>query len=287
MASESRPGPISRRLDAWARSWTYYQAGRRARPSSKLSDRPEPDERVDRVARFIGLGLAVVAPLLVCLAMVAVRDDIDRSTAALVLVLPVVLVAVVGRRAAAALAAVVASLSFDVLLTRPYYQFEIHAAEDVEAAVILLGVGLVVGQLVASETRSRVRSTVRRMQVEALIAVVHATAAPASAPDLVDRTVAALTDLLDLREGHWSPGYHGTAHPRLGRDGEISGRDQTPDRAPLPATGVELSVSVGSQELGRLILVPAGRTPISREERLVAVAIADVFALALSRIEDR
>lgn len=287
MATEPRPGPIARRFDAWARSWTYYQAGRRARPSSTLSDRPEPDVRVDRVARFIGLGLAVVGPLLVCLAMVAVRDDIDRSTAALVLVLPVVLVAVVGRRAAAAVAAVVASLSFDVLLTRPYYQFEIHAAEDLETALILLAVGLVVGQLVASETRSRVRSTVRRTQVDALIAVVHATAVPANAPELVDRTVAALTDLLDLREGHWSPGYHGTAYPRLGRDGEISGRAQTTDRAPLPGTGVELPVNVGSQEFGRLILIPAGRTPISREERLVAVAIADLFALALSRIEDR
>jgi two-component system sensor histidine kinase KdpD len=96
---------------------------------SEQSEQSEPDERVERMARLMGFVLAVVAPLLVCLAMVAVREDIDRSTAALVFVLPVVLVAVVGGPGPAALAAGVTSLSFDVLLTRPYYQLVIHAAE--------------------------------------------------------------------------------------------------------------------------------------------------------------
>jgi K+-sensing histidine kinase KdpD len=286
MVSEPQPGPITRWFEKRVRSWTYYQAGRRRPLPSTLSERPEPDERVERAQRLIGLALAVAAPLVVCLVLVAVRNDIDRSTASLVLVLPVVLVAVVGGRVAAAVAAVVASVSFDVLLTRPYYRFEIHAAEDVEAALILLAVGFLVGQLVASETRSRVRSTARRAQVDALVAVVHATAGRITAPELADRTVAALTELLDLREGRWLPGYHGAAHPRLGRDGEVSGMNASTDRAPFAATGVELPVTVGGHELGRLILVPAGRTSISREERLVAVAIADVFGLALSSIED-
>jgi K+-sensing histidine kinase KdpD len=263
MVSEPQPGPITRWFEERVRSWTYYQAGRRRPLSSTPSERPEPDERVERAQRLIGFALAVAAPLVVCLAMVAVRDDIDRSTASLVLVLPVVLVAVVGGRAAAAV-----------------------AAEDVEAALILLAVGFLVGQLVASETRSRVRSTARRAQVDALVAVVHATAGRITAQELADQTVAALTELLDLREGRWSPGYHGAAHPLLGRDGEVSGMNASTDRAPFAASGVELPVTVGGHELGRLILVPAGRTAISREERLVAVAIADVFGIALSRIED-
>ena len=228
--------------------------------------------------------MAVVAPLAVCAALILVRADIDRSTAALVLVLPVVLVAVVGGSGPAALAAVVASLSFDALLTRPYYRLEIHAAEDVEATVILGVVGVVVGQFVARETRSRVRSTARGSELEALVSMVTAAARSADGPQLADRAAAALEEMLDLRECRWAAGYHGEAYPRLAPGGEVSGQGVSPrDRAPLPENGVEVPVVAGGHEFGRLVLVPSGSAPVSREERIVALAIADALAIGLAR----
>jgi K+-sensing histidine kinase KdpD len=292
---------VSRRFDAWVRSLMYYQAGRhgpasrqgparRRRPvgpgrSSGPPEQPVRDDTVDRLARSIAYVAAVVLPVLACLAMVVVRDDIDRSTAALVLVLPVVLVAVIGGTGPATLAAAVSSLSFDVFLTRPYYRAEIHAAEEVEATLILLVVGVAVGQLVARETRSRVRSTVRAGQLDALVAVVTAAARGLSEPELAARAESALTDLLDLRAAHWSPGYHGVAHPVLSRTGALvdeSGPAIPPDDVRLPAAGVELPVTADDRELGRFVLVPAHRVPVSREERRVAVAIADAFGLSLA-----
>ena len=282
-ARSAAQGPLSRRFDRWVRSLTYYQAGRRTPVSTPVSEEPEPDERVERTARLVGVVVAVAAPIVVCLAMVPVREDIDRSTAALVLVLPVVLVAVIGGPAAATVAAVVSSLAFDVLLTRPYYRIEIHTAEDIEATLILLVVGVGVAQLVARETRSRVRSTARGDQLDALVAMVAAASRRRPESELADRAAASLAQLLDLRHCHWSSGYHGEAHPVLTRSGEIAREwSSNPDRAPLPATGVELPVTGGGRELGRFVLVPASAAPVSREERLVAVAIADAFGLALA-----
>lgn len=282
-------GPLSRAFDAWVRSLMYYRAGRWG-PTGSVNastppEKPVRDDQVDRLARVVGFVAAVVAPVLVCLAMVVVRDDIDRSTATLVLVLPVVLVAVIGGTGPATLAAVVSSLSFDVFLTRPYYRADIHAAEEVETTLILLVVGVAVGQVVARETRSRARSTVRAGQLDALVTVVTAAAQQLPEPELAERTESALSDLLDLREAHWSPGYHGVAHPVLTRTGalvEESGPSRTGYDTGLPATGVELPVTTDGRELGRFVLVPAHHTPISREERRAAVAIADAFALSLA-----
>lgn len=257
-----------------------------------MLDLPEPDRRVERTIRRLGWVLAILAPLVVCVGLIAVREDIDRSTAALLLVLPVVLVAVIGGPGAAALAAVVAPVAFDILLTQPHYRLQMHAEEDVEASLILLAIGLVVGQLVSRETRSRARMTTRGTELDALVMMMTAAAASAGKAgqageaQLVERAVTALEQLLDLRGCRWASGYHGGAYPHLTHDGDLVGGEiGARDLAPLPASGVEVPVIAGIRELGRLILVPAGSAPVSREERIVAVAIADVLGLALARRE--
>ena len=55
----------------------------------------------------------------------------------------------------ASVAALVSVASFDFFFTRPYYSFSINARDDVETAVLLLVVGLVVGELVVRTRRSR------------------------------------------------------------------------------------------------------------------------------------
>ena len=55
----------------------------------------------------------------------------------------------------ASCSAVVAALCFDFFFTRPYYSFTINRRDDVETTVVLLVVGLVVGELVVRAWRSR------------------------------------------------------------------------------------------------------------------------------------
>lgn len=279
-----RGGPVTRRLEAMVRAWTFGPQPRRARERvTAVSEEPGAEARIERRMVLIAWALAPVASTLVGVVLVALRDDIDRSTATLVLVVPVVLVAVIGGPGPAALAAIVAPLTFDVLLTEPYYRLDIHAAEDIEATVILLIVGFVVGQLVARVVRSRARSITRRVELQSMTAMVGSVVQGANEAELADKAARALTSLLDLRECRWTPGYHGAAYPELARDGGIVPRPagRLLDRSPLPPTGVELPVNTGAREAGRFVLVPAHRTSLSREERRVAVAIADLFGLGL------
>lgn len=285
--TEPSAGPVSRWFHSMMRSWIYQSIGRRSRPGKKLTDMPVLDEHVERLVRRVGWALAVMAPVAVAGALVLLREDIDRSTATLVLVLPVVVVAVVGGPWPAAVAALIAPLAFDVLLTQPYYEVRIHAAEDVEAMVILLAIGVLVGQLVAREARTRGGMTTRGSEVAALLSMIQATRAMGELPP-AEQATKALQRIFTLRECRWAPEYQGGAYPRLTRSGEIgegvrAGEGTLKDQAPLPRAGVELPVTDGNDELGHLILMPADDTAVSREERAVALAIADLLGLALGK----
>jgi len=221
----------------------------------------------------------VVLPVVTSLALVPVREEIDRSTAALVLVLPVVVVAHRGGRVPAALAAVVTPLAFDVLLTRPYHRFEMAVAADLEAAVILLVVGSTVAVLVSRSTQAHEVASARGRELRAFELAAGIPDRDATPESMAKDACSALRALLDLRTCRWAPGYRGSAYPVLGTDGEIVGAS-TADRAPLPAAGVELPVRADGRELGRFILVPGSGRPVSREERLVAVTVAELFGRA-------
>ncbi len=94
----------------------------------------------DRLALVAGLA----GPFLVALALVRFRTDLSRTNAALILVVVVVAVAALGSRVAGAVRSLSAAASFDFFLTRPYQTFDITASADIETAVLLLVVGLIV-----------------------------------------------------------------------------------------------------------------------------------------------
>jgi K+-sensing histidine kinase KdpD len=71
---------------------------------------------------------------------------------------------------------VVTALAFDVLLTRPYYSFAVDAADDVEAALVLGLLALVVATIVTREIEARGRSSSRRRELAAIDSVAHALA---------------------------------------------------------------------------------------------------------------
>ncbi|MFB7267546.1 DUF4118 domain-containing protein, partial [Streptomyces nojiriensis] len=101
----------------------------------------------------LALVAALVAPFLVALALVPFRTGLSATNEALIMVVVVVAVAALGTRAAGALAALSAAAWFDFFLTRPYQQFTIADGDEIQTAVLLLAVGLIVSQLAARTRR--------------------------------------------------------------------------------------------------------------------------------------
>ena len=92
---------------------------------------------------------AVAAPVLTSLVLIPWRGRLDTADSALFLVVVIVAVASTGRRMAALVAAITAALAFDYFLTRPYYSFRISGHQDLITEVLLLVVGVAVGELAA------------------------------------------------------------------------------------------------------------------------------------------
>jgi K+-sensing histidine kinase KdpD len=270
-------------LDWKMRQWVLYRSPPPKRePAREAPVDPGVDAKVAKNLRLVGYLAAVLVPVLVGTALIPLRETITNTNAALVLVVVVVLAALAGGPGPGVTAALVAAGVFDLFLTRPYYHPVIHAADDVETAVLLLVVGLLVGLLVARETQARTRAAGRGRELDHLRAVITS-AARAGTPDELRRaTEQQLAELLGLRRCRWAPGYHGQTDPLLARSGTVSGgTGARRDLRKLPEQGVELSVEAGGQELGRFVLQPEPDRTVSLEERATAVAIADVFGLRL------
>ncbi|MEU8585879.1 DUF4118 domain-containing protein [Streptomyces sp. NPDC048664] len=149
----------------------------------------------DRLALTAGLA----TPFLAVLALVPFRTSLSHTNAALVLVVVVVAVAALGSRTAGVVAALSAAAWFDFFLTRPYETFDINATADIETAVLLLVVGVIVARLAFHARRLEAMTVTDAAD----LARVHRTADLArsanSADIVVDHVRTELTDLLALR----------------------------------------------------------------------------------------
>jgi hypothetical protein len=236
------------------------------------------------VGAVVGLAIAAVGPVAVAAAVVPFRDDLDSANLALILVLVVVLAAIVGGRRAGAVAAITATLSFDFFLVRPYLSMEIESADDIETALILLGVGLLVGQVASRGRRTR------RGQEQAAQAIVrlHRVADLAATGAPIDDVVAAVTTelraLLSLYDCwlEWRPFVY--VMPRLERGGAISQVEHlwAEGGVALSEDGVELPVLDQGNEIARLVLIGNPAVSVTLEQRVVAVALSDQLGLALA-----
>jgi hypothetical protein len=228
--------------------------------------------------------IAIIGPIAVAALLVPLRDELVSTNLALILVVVVVLAAVAGGRGPGAAAAIVAALSYDFFLTRPYLSLRIESADDIETALILLAIGLIVGQLVVVVRRGR--GAVRRGEAE--IAALHRvsdSAATGSDIGELQRIVEeSLQELLGLEAcGFESPPYQ-PLRAHLERGGALVGGElKVADGGfVLPADGVEIPVLGRGQVLGRLVLMPRRDRGTSVEERVVALALADQLGAALA-----
>ncbi|MFJ7587471.1 DUF4118 domain-containing protein [Streptomyces sp. NPDC097617] len=235
----------------------------------------------DRVA----LLAALVTPLLVALALVPFRTTLSATNEALIMVVVVVAVAASGTRAAGALSALSAAAWFDFFLTKPYQRFAISGRDEIQTAVLLLIVGLIVGQLAVRARRLRTTVVTGAAHLSSLEGTARLTEDGASPDAVVERVRRELVGLLRLRGCRFEYGSLMGHRPRLEHDGSLWLRqgDRITEYTAWPPDGeTELRVVGGGHYYGRFLLDPVPGRPLPSEEaRLVAVALAAQAGAAL------
>lgn len=239
------------------------------------------EERPSPIAYAIG-GLL---PIAIAGALVGLRGEIDSTNVALVLVLVIVGTAAVGGRGPAALCAVISALSFEFFFTRPYNSLRIDSADDVETTLILLAIGLAVGQIAVHARHTRRAATRGQDELASMRRMAERVASGSREPELIDLAVAELTELLSLVGCRFEVEATGPVLPVL----ERSGRIETPHRRvgpdgelALPPLGVRLPVVGDGHQVGSLVLDPDPTIGVTVEARLVAVALADQLGAAIA-----
>jgi hypothetical protein len=235
-------------------------------------------------SNWFAIAVGGLAPIVVAVLLVPLRDDIDNANLALILVLVVVVAAILGGRRSGAVAAVTSTLAFDFFLTRPFLSARVESADDIETLVILLAVGLLVGEL-ASRARHARRDQERA--AEAVQRVHRVADSVAHGDPLADVLQAVETELTELF-GLWDcwlelPPFLWII-PRMDRGGTIDGsqHEWSEGGFALPSDGAELPVVARGRDVARLVLLAGPGTAASLDQRVVAVALADQLGAAMS-----
>jgi two-component system sensor histidine kinase KdpD len=111
-------------------------------------------------ARYFIATIAAALPIAV---LEKLRPELNQTSIALVLVLPVILVAVTEGRGPALYASILVGLSFNFFFIGPFYSFRINRPEDVVAFVVFVTTAVLVGQL-SSRLEKRVLLTERQQK---------------------------------------------------------------------------------------------------------------------------
>src|ERR1700733_4434888 len=147
----------------------------------------------------IGLVAAVVMPLCVAAILVAFRSIFANTASALILVAVIVAVAALRNRVSGFVATVSATVWFDFFLTRPYEKLAITHRPDIETAVSLFVVGIIVTEL-AARNRLHHESAAEESDFVSLIhGVSELATSGAPSRNVVERVRSELIDLLHLR----------------------------------------------------------------------------------------
>jgi Domain of unknown function (DUF4118) len=234
----------------------------------------------------IAVAGGLLAPLALTAVLVPFRTGFANTDAALALILLVVAVAAAGNRAAGYLAAISSAAWFDFFLTRPYERFVINRAADIETTVLVLLIGIAVTEIAVFGRREHAAASRRAGYLDGINDAARATASGGSSDALIDQVNASLIRLLSLRGSEFQYGIAGVGRPaRIEHDGNvvIDGRVYDVVNGGLPASrGTELLVENGGLLQGRFLLRPDPAARPTREQLLVAVALADQVGAAVA-----
>lgn len=238
----------------------------------------------ERTFLLVALGVSAVAPVAIAASLVPARDNLPNASVALTLAVAVALLAAVGTRLTAIVAAVSAGIGFDVFHTRPYGSLAINHAADIETTVLLLAVGVVVGQLAVRNRHHRNLAAEVSYDLGRVHAVAEMVAAGTAADLVVDTVANELMDLLGLQKCWFDPHFAEKPGPFIESHGGVGwgGLRWGFRTMGLPAQEVTLVVQHQGRPLGRFVLLPAVGFPVTRDRLVTAVALADQAGAALA-----
>lgn len=232
------------------------------------------------------MAAGLTGPLALTAILVPFRTSFANTDAALALILLVVAVAAAGNRIAGYVAAVSAAVWFDFFLTRPYEQFSISRATDIETTVLVLVIGVAVTEIAVFGRRQHAAASRRAGYLDGINDAARAVAIGDSPSALIDQVAGSLAQLLSLRSCQFQYGVAGIGKPaRLHHNGEVTLDERPYDirSAGLPAEAkMELLVESGGRLQGRFLMQPDPAARPTREQLLVAVALADQVGAALA-----
>ncbi len=233
----------------------------------------------------VGAGFAALS-IGTAAALVPLRTTLGAANIALIMVLVVVLAASLGGRVGGAIAAVAASISFNFFHTKPYLTVRIDHLRDMATVLLILAVGLAVGELGVARARQSATRRSHLRSIRSLEQVGALVSAGGSAESVWPAVRDGLVSTLGLRSARFDAYVHHPL-PVVERDGrvDVNHHRYVGDGFALPEAGVALNVSSDGEFLGQIVLVPDETVGVSREQRRAAVAIADQFAIALKRSE--
>jgi hypothetical protein len=226
---------------------------------------------------------AIGGPVAMAWLLVPWRSQLDTGDDALFLVVVIVAVATTGRRLAAAIAALVSALAFDFFLTRPFDSFRITSRNDVITEVLLLVVGVAVGQLAARGRLHRHQAIESRGDLVLLHSLTELASSGQESRVIIDSALGGLQQLLFLRDCHFTRRDPGPLAARITPQGDLTlGEETWPTQdLGLPTRKVDLPVRGSGWLLGHFLLIPTPGRPVPHHRLLVAVAIADQVGTAL------
>ena len=173
----------------------------------------------------------------------------------------------------------------------PYYSFTINTHDDVVTAVLLLVVGVAVGEIAIRMRRNLLAARTGSDDIAHLHAVAELMAA-GEKPELAVVSVAGeLRRLLELKDCTFerAPFEHDSHFAQLERSGNVvfGGLNWGVGTMGLPGKQVELVVQGYGRVFGRYLLKPTPGRPVSFDRRIIAVALADQVAACIHRAERR
>jgi K+-sensing histidine kinase KdpD len=227
---------------------------------------------------------ALVIPLAVAAALVPLRSSVPEPDAVLLLVLVVVAIGIRADRVAGVLAAVSSAVWFDFFLTRPYYRFSITYRSDIETAVLLLVIGVVITELAVQAREDRESADRRADYLRGLQSAAAALSAGSWSGSPSRQLGQQLIRLLDLEACLFQPGVAGVGGPaRLQADGRVALPPSVRRSGSSFPAGIQTELLVQSRGLlqGRFLMTPRSGASPDLERRLVAVALADQLGAML------
>jgi hypothetical protein len=231
----------------------------------------------------IALTAAVVVPLLVGVVLVPFRGTFANTAAALVMVSVIVAVAVTGTRIAGIVASASSAIWFDFFLAPPYDKLTISHRPDLETTIAIVVVGVLVTELAARSRRhwQAANSSTAYVAMIHSVAVLAADSAPVA--EMIDLVTLSLTKLLALRTCRFDRALADPPLARIDSNGEVAlvGMRWPAKEIGIPGPEAEILAKWRGRVVGRFVVTPTPGEAVSLEQRIVAVALVDVFAAYL------